>query len=456
MPLRERSLARADDAEAALEDLLARAKAAGADDADALAMSSRSLSAGYRLGELEETQRAEECVIGLRVFVGRAQAAISTADLREEARAALVERAIAMARAAPEDPYAGLAEPESLAARRDGEGLEIWDSTDLGEETLQNLAKRAEDAARAVDGVTNSGGAGAGCTHTRLAYATSHGFFGAYAGSEFSLSVAVLAGPSTAMERDYAMASTRFFEALDSPESLGRQAGERAVARLGPGRPDTASMPVVFHPRVANSLLGHFAQAVSGSAVARGTSFLKDRMGEAIFAPGLRIVDDALRERGLRSRPFDAEGVASRSLPLVENGVLQSWLLDSSSAAKLGWASTGHAMRTPSGLPAPSPTNLYMEPGTRSPEELIADAGGGLYVTELIGMGVNPVTGDYSRGAAGFLIEGGEIAGPVSEITIAGNLKDMFRALTPASDLAFHYGVNAPTLCIDSMTVAGA
>jgi len=456
MAVSDRSTARAEaDAESVLADLIARAQAAGADAADALVVSTQALSAGYRLGALEQTERSEDSVYGLRVFVGRAQAAISTADLRAEARAETVERALAMARAAPEDPYAGLADPAVLAEAGSSPDLEIRDETALSETALQDLARRAEDAARAVEGVTNSGGAEAGYTHTHLAYATSHGFSGSYTGSEFSLSAALLAGPPSAMERDFAAASTRFFEALETPESLGRLAGERAVARLNPVQMETATLPVVFHPRVANSLLSHFAQAVNGSAVARGTSFLKDRLGEAVFASGLRILDDPLRKRGLRSRPFDAEGAASRTLVLVEDGRLQSWLLDTASAAKLGLVSTGHAARAPSSPPAPAASNLYMEPGARAPEELIGEIGDGLYVTELIGMGVNPVTGDYSRGAAGFRIENGELAQPVSEITIAGNLVDMFAALTPASDLAFDYPVNAPTLRVEGMTVAG-
>lgn len=448
-------IARVDEADTVLETLLSKARSAGADQADALAVSDRSLEIGYRMGEPESAERSESTRFGLRVLVGGRQAAVSTADTRADGLAETVERAVAMARAAPADPHAGLADLADLAEGGDQTALEICDSAEPDEASLAGLARRAEDAARSVDGVTNSAGASASSIHREMSLATSHGFWGRYAGSEFAVGVAVLAGGASAMERDYASSTTRFFDALERPEDVGRRAGERAVARLGSERPATGRMPVVFHPRVANSLLGHFAQAIDGANIARGTSFLRDRMGEAIFAPGIRIFDDPVRRRGLRSRPFDAEAIATRRLTLVENGRLESWLLDCANARKLGLATTGSAVRGISAPPHPAPSNLYLEPGVITPDELLEDVGHGVYVTELIGMGVNPVTGDYSRGAAGFLIEGGELTRPVSEFTIAGNLKEMFARLTPASDLVFRYPTNAPTLAVEAMTVAG-
>lgn len=444
------------EAVAILDALLSRAKKAGAGEADALALSSRALAMGYRLGEPEEAERSESTVFGLRVLIGGRQAAVSTADIRPAALEEAADRAVAMAKAAPDDPSAGLADPAQHARARDAAALEIYDPTEIGEGGLKDLAKRAEDAARAVNGITNSGGASAGESHGWMALATSTGFYGAYQGSEFSMGVSVLAGGDGGMERDYASSTVRHASALESAEEVGRRAGERTVARLQSRQPPTGRMPVVFHPRVANSLLGHFAQAANGANIARGTSFLKDRMGEPVFAPGTGIIDDALRRRGLRSRPFDAEGLASRRLALVSDGRLLSWLLDCASARKLGLESTGSAGRGISSPPAPGPTNLYMEPGVVTPNELMETVGHGIYVTELIGMGVNPVTGDYSRGAAGFMIEGGSLAGPVSEFTIAGNLKSMFASLIPASDLEFRYAVNAPTIAIPDMSIAGA
>jgi len=444
------------EAVAVLDALLSRARKAGADQSDTLALSSRALAVGYRLGEPEQAERSESTVYGLRVLIGGRQAAVSTSDSRPAALDAAVDRAIAMAKAAPADPFAGLADPAGIARERDAAALELEDRTELDEADLEELARRTEDAARSIAGVTNSGGASAGASHGWMALATSTGFHGSYSGSEFSLGASVLAGGEAGMERDYATSTARFAAALEAPETVGRRAGERAVARLQSRQPPTGRMPVVFHPRVANSLLGHFAQAVNGASIARGTSFLKDRMEELVFAPGIGIIDDALRRRGLRSRPFDAEGLSSQRLELVSDGRLKSWLLDCASARKLGLESTGSAGRGISSPPAPGPTNLYMEPGAVMPNALLETVERGLYVTELIGMGVNPVTGDYSRGAAGFLIEGGGLAESVSEFTIAGNLKSMFASLMPASDLEFRYAVNAPTVLIPDMTIAGA
>jgi PmbA protein len=388
------------------------------------------------------------------VFVGNRVAMISSSDFSDESLAALPERAIAMAKLAPEDKFAGLAPRERLA--RAIPDLDLEDKNEPAAETLVEWARSAEQAGLAVPGVTNSEGGGAGFSRMGVALATSEGFFGRYAGTSHNIGVAVLAGEGTGMERDYDHASARHAKDLPGAETIGRSAGEKAVRRLGPRKMKSQSVPVVFDPREAGGLLGHLAGAISGASVARGTSFLKDRMNTEIFAPHIRVIDDPHLLRGLRSKPFDGEGVANAKRALIDKGVLTSWILDCATARQLGLATTGHAARGTGGPPMPSATNLYMEAGTLSAKALIADIKQGFYVTELMGMGVNGVTGDYSRGAAGFWIENGEIAFPVSEVTIAGNLKEMFRHLTPADDLEFRYGINAPTCRIEGMTIAGS
>ena len=437
-----------------LETLLSAARRQGADAADALLIENVSSSVSYRLGRLEDIERSESADLGLRVFVGSRVAFVSSSDFSDEAVAALPGRALAMARLAPEDKFAGLAPPELLA--RAIPELDLEDATEPSAETLVNRARDAEQAGLAVTGVTNSEGGGASFSRSAIALATSTGFFGRYAGTSHSVGVAVLAGEGTGMERDYDQASARHAGDLKSAEEIGRSAGEKAVRRLNPRKVKSQTVPVVFDPREAGGLLGHLASAISGASVARGTSFLRERMGTAVFAPHVTIIDDPHRRRGLRSKPFDGEGVANARRPLVDQGVLSSWLLDCASARQLGLTTTGHAARGTGGPPMPAATNLYMEAGALSPDELIGDIKQGFYVTELMGMGVNGITGDYSRGAAGFWIENGKIAYPVSEVTIAGNLKDMFRQLTPASDLEFRYGTNAPTCRIEGMTIAGA
>ena len=437
-----------------LERLLKAARSAGADAADAVIVESTSASVSYRLGNLEDVERAESADLGLRVFVGARVAFVSSTDLSPEGVAELPERAVAMARLAPEDPYAGLAPAELLA--KTYPALDLEDSHEPSADTLIERARDVEAAAMAVKGVTNSEGGGASYGRNAIALATSEGFFGHYATTSRSIGVAVLAGEGTGMERDYDSHSARHGSDLESAEAIGRRAGERTVARLNPRKAKSASVPVVFDPRVAAGLVGHFVGAISGSSIARGVSFLKDQMGKAVFAPGITITDDPHRIRGLRSKPFDGEGVRNMRRALIDNGILTTWLLDCASARQLGLTTTGHAARGTGGPPAPSPTNLYMEPGTATPAELMADIKDGLYVTELMGMGVNGVTGDYSRGAAGFWIENGKLAYPVAGVTIASNLKAMFRNLTPASDLEFRYGTNAPTLRVEGMTIAGA
>ncbi|MCC6776865.1 MAG: TldD/PmbA family protein [Hyphomicrobiales bacterium] len=435
------------------ERLVAAARRAGADSADSLAVRSVSLSVEVRDGAVEESERSEGDDVGLRVFVGRRQAVVSTNDINADV-AELAERAVAMARVAPEDPFAGLADP-ALLARETTADLDLLDPDLPSVGVLEDRAKRAEAAALAVPGVTKSSGASASAGIGGIVLVTSHGFCGAYLSSSQSVSMSAIAGEGTAMETDYDYSSALHGSDLDPPEKVGRSAGERTVARLNPRKVETTRAPLIFDKRVAGSLVGHLASAINGAAVARKTSFLKDRMGERLFKPGIHVVDDPRRVRGLRSRPFDAEGVATRQLAVVEDGVLTSWLLDCGTARELGLVTTGHAQRGVSSTPSPGASNLHLSAGTLSPEALMADIASGFYITSLIGMGVNQVTGDYSRGASGFWIEDGKLSYPVSEVTIAGSLLDMFRELTPADDLEFRYGTNAPTLRVEGLTVGG-
>jgi PmbA protein len=434
------------------ERLVAAARKAGADAADAVAVRSLSLSVEVRDGAVEESQSAEGDDLGLRVLVGRRQAVVSSNDFAGDP-AALAERAVAMAKAAPEDKFAGLADASLLA--RDFPDLDLIDRALPSIKRLEDLARAAEAAALAVAGVTKSSGASAAAGIGGMVLATSTGFRGAYLGSQHSLSMSAIAGTGTAMETDYDYSAVLHATDLESADKIGRSAGERAVKRLNPRKVATRKVPVVFDPRIAGSIVSHLASAANGSSVARKVSFLRDKMGEKLFADGIAIIDDPLRKRGLRSRPFDGEGVAPKRLALIEDGVLQSWLLDCATARELNLTTTGHAQRGVSSVPSPAPSNLHMAPGKLTPGALIADIKDGFYVTDLIGMGVNMVTGDYSRGASGFWIENGECTFPVSEVTIAGHLLDIFRSLAPANDLTFRYGTNAPTLRLEGLTVAG-
>jgi PmbA protein len=437
-----------------LADLLKRAKAAGADAADALYAETDALSHGQRLGKIEKLERAEARDLGLRVFIGKRQASVSSTELTPAAVAALAARAVAMARAVPEDEFCGLAEPGEIA--KAVPAIDMFDPTEPTAEELIARARAAEEAARAVNGVTNSEGAEASWGASRVWLAASNGFSGHYRRSSHSVSASVLAGEGTGMERDYEWHSAVYGRDLEDPAAVGRRAGERAVKRLRPRKMATAKVPVVFDPRVAGSMVGHLLGAINGASIARGTSFLKDKMGQQVMSAGIRIVDDPLRPRGLRSKPFDGEGLAAERIDVVEDGRLTTWLLDLRSARQLKSKSNGRASRGTSGPPGPASTNAYLDKGKVSRAELLRGVESGLYVNEMIGFGVSMITGDYSRGATGFWIEKGELAYPVSEITIAGNLKDMFRALTPADDLVFRHGTDAPTLRIDGMTVAGA
>ncbi|MFL6776767.1 MAG: TldD/PmbA family protein [Sphingomicrobium sp.] len=446
---------RPEDARDTAESLVERGIAAGATAADALYVGDRSSSVEMRLGEIESVSRSEGERIGLRLFVGQRSATVASSDLSDEALGLLVERCIAMAKEAPEDPYAGLA-PAELLQRGELPDLDSDDGEEPDPTQLRARALEAESAALAVRGVTNSSGSGASASATAIALATSGGFSGAYRSSGHGCSSSVIAGEGGAMQRDHAWHSAHHLADLESAVEIGRRAGERAVARLNPSRPRPGKYPVIFDPRVSSTLLGHLSGAISGSSIARKTSFLQDSLGERVFAAGVSIVDDPLRRRGLRSRPFDGEGVRVARQELVSDGVLQMWIAESASARQLGIAPTGHAARGVGGAPSASPSNFYLAAGNRSREELLAAVPEAVLVIELIGQGVNPVTGDYSRGAVGFMVRGGEIAEPVAEITIAGNLKEMFASLEPASDLEFRRGVDAPTILVPEMTVAAA
>jgi PmbA protein len=433
--------------------LVTAARKAGADQADALAVRSVSLSVEVRDGAVEESERSEGDDLGLRVIVGHKQAVVSTNDLKGDGFDALAERAVAMARAAPDDRFAGLADASQLAHQFPALDLIDPDLPDVN--MLEARAREAEAAGLAVPGVTKSGGASASAGIGGLVLVTSHGFHGATIASRHGIAMTAIAGDGTGMERDYDFSSTLHASDLDGAQAIGRRAGERAVKRLNPRKVATRRVPVVFDSRISGSLVGHLASAANGSSVARKTSFLREKLGEKIFASGINIIDDPLRPRGLRSRPFDAEGVAGRARHLVEDGVLKTWILDCATARELDLQTTGHAQRGVSSTPSPGASNLHMAAGSKSPDQLVNDIEDGFYITDMIGMGVNLVTGDYSRGASGFWIEKGERTYPVSEVTIAGHLSEMFASLVAANDLVFRYGTNAPTLRVEGMTVAG-
>lgn len=437
-----------------IQDLVERALKAGADSADAVAGLSTSISHAQRLGKTEKLERQESQDLGLRVLIGKRQAIVSSNDWNPDGLALLVDRAIAMATNVPEDSFCGIADPDQIVGENYPK-LEMFDPQEPSAETLIARATETEDAALAVAGITNSEGAEASWGQSRIALAASNGFAGRYQGSNHSIAVSVLAGTGTAMESDYDYSSAIFGSDLTDPAEIGRSAADRALKKLGARKPPSAKVPVVFDPRVSGGLVRHLTSAINGAAIARGTSFLKNKMGQAVMSPEITIVDDPHRARGLASKPFDAEGLANMRRNLVEDGVLQTWILDLRAARQLGLTSTGHASRGTSSPPSPSTTNLHMEPGSVSPTDLMSDIKSGFYITSVMGMGVNMVTGDYSRGASGFWIENGQIAYPVNEVTIAGNLVDMFLAMTPADDLDFKYATNAPTIRIDGMMVAG-
>ncbi|MTI42959.1 microcin-processing peptidase 1 [Roseibium hamelinense] len=433
------------------EQLVAAAKRAGADACDAVAVTGVSLGTDVRNGRVEETDRSEGDDFSLRVFVGKKSAIVSANQVNDPED--LAERAVAMAKVAPEDAFAGLADPDRLL--KEFPELELLDDTVPSAATLTELALAAEEAAMAVNDVTKSGGASASWRLGGIVLATSHGFKGSYVSSRFGLSMTAIAGDGTAMERDYDFDYCTFLEDLLDPVVIGRRAGERAVRRINPEKVSTQTANVLYEARAARSLVGHLAGAINGASIARGTSFLKSEMGNQVFAKGMRITDDPFKRRGAATRPFDGEGTASPVLDVIDDGVLTSWFLDGATGRELGLEPNGRARRSGGGT-SPGSTNLTLSPGKNSPEEMMKSVGSGLLVTDLIGQGVNGVTGDYSRGASGFWFENGEIVGPVSEITIAGNLKDMFARMVPANDLDDRYSVAAPSILIEGLTLAGS
>jgi PmbA protein len=431
--------------------LVEAAKKAGADAADAVAVRGRSTSVSVRLGKVESTNASEGDDVSLRVFVGQRVASVSATASSDPTT--LAERAVAMAKVSPEDPYQGLADSALLAKTvRD---LDLYDPTEVSANELREAALAAEAAAMAVPGVTNSGGSGASAGLGGLVLATSHGFVGHYVGSRFGRSASVIAGQGTGMERDYEYSSRLHFADLDSAEEIGRKAGERAVRRIGARKAKTGPVDVVFDPRVARGIAGHLAGAINGASVARKTSFLRDRMGKQVASAAITVTDEPMRVRGQASRPFDGEGVAGEKLLMVEKGVLNHWFLSTSAAKELGLTTNGRGARGGSSV-SPSSTNLEIEAGEKSPEDIIKSLKTGFYVTEVFGQGVDMITGEYSRGASGLWIENGELTYPVAEVTIASNLKDMFLRMEPASDLDRNYATASPTLLIEGMTLAGS
>lgn len=442
------------EAEAVLGGLLDSAKRAGADAADALIHSAVSSSVSWRLGQLEDVERSEGRDLGLRILVGRRQASVSTTDFSNAGLDELVARCAAMAKAAPEDPYCGLAPKERLA-RPPFPDLDLGDFIEPGTETLKARAAACEDAALAVKGVVNSSGAGASYGEGARWFATSDGFFGRSGGARHSVSVSVLAQDGNGMERDYDYDSKTHYADMRSPEAIGARAGERTVERLSPRKIKSRTAPVIFDKRLSRSLLGHLSGAINGAAIARGVSFLKDKKGERLFPAHMNVVDDPHVRRGHGSRPFDGEGLSAERLKFIDKGVLTDWIMNSAHARQLGLEPNARAARGVSSAPGAGPTNLYLEPGPASFGDLMQAANNGLLVTDMFSPQVNGNTGDYSVGCSGFWFENGAVAYPVSEITIAGNLLAMFAALVAADDLEFTSAINAPSLLVGDMTIAG-
>ncbi len=437
--------------------LLAAARKAGADAADALVIEGTAVSIDVREGRLEHAERAEGLDLGLRVLVGRRQACVSSSDAKPETLAMMAERAVAMAREAPQDPYAGLADPAQLSTRRDGAGLELSDPADEPDPAaLQDDARRAEEAARAVPGVTRIDQSSASYSRRTAHLAATNGFAGGYARSSRHTACVAITGEGTAMERDWSSEGRIFQADLPSPESIGREAGERAAARFGSRKPPSGSFPVLYDERVAASLIGHLTAAINGTAITRGASWLRGALGQAVLPPGFDLIEDPLRPRIAGTRPFDAEGLPTARRLWVQDGVLQGWVLDLATGRQLGLASSANAARGPSAPPSPSLSNLALTPGTSSRADLIGAMGTGLWITSLIGSTVNATTGDYSRGASGFWVENGQIAWPVNECTIAGNLRDMLMRLTAANDARPHLSTQVPSLLVEGLTIAGA
>lgn len=441
--------------DAPLTALIEHARAAGADAADALGLYGRSASITVRGGELEDIDNSEGFDIGLRVMVGQRQACVSSSDLSHGAIQRLAERAVAMAKLAPEDPYCGLAPDARLSPRRNADGLDLFDPTEMQPADLKARALEVEAAALSVPGVRQAEGASASMSWSAVRLRTSAGFDGGYAASRHGLSVSAVAEQDGAMERDYDHDGTRWFANLRAAEDIGRRAGERAVGRLGATSMASGAFPVIFDRRVSASLVGALIGAMSGNAVARGVSFLKDDLGASLFSKDIQIVEDPLRKRGQSSRPFDGEGVETQLFDIIKDGRLNSWLLNTSAARQLGLQTNAHGARGLSSPPGISTSNVALLAGTKNTGELIAMAGNGLMIREMFGPSLNPTTGDYSVGVSGFAIENGALTHPVSEVTIAGNLRNVFASLIAGSDLHYDYDINAPSVLVEGLTIAG-
>lgn len=437
-----------------LHEAVAAALKAGADAAEAVFAERQSLSIGVREGALEEVEREESRDLGLRVFVGQRQASVSGSDISAEGRRKLIERAVAMARLAPEDPYAGLA-PRDRLAKGPWPDLDLYDAGEPSAEALETMARDAEAAARSIEGVTNSDGGSASWSTGGWSFVTSDGFAGLHRASSFSLSASAVAGEGSGMERGGEGRTTRHAADLPGAESIGLEAGKRAVQRLNARKIASTTAPVIFENRLAMSLIGPMIGAISGPAVARGVSFLKNHLGQKLFADGIRITDDPHRVRGLGSSPFDDEGVANGLTHIIDDGVLTTWLLNTSSARQLGLETTGHASRGLAGPPGVAPCNLTVEPGAQDLSGLMAEARTGLLLTSMFGPSLNGNTGDWSVGCSGFWFENGELAYPVTEITVAGNLIDIYGRLVPGADLEIRGASNSPSLLVDGLAIAG-
>lgn len=438
------------------EALLRAARGAGASAADAMAVDGTAISVDVRQGRLEQAERSEGVEIGLRVLVGQRQACVSASDISARTIADMAERAVAMAREAPEDDSIGLADPAQLARGWDLAALELSDPTpDAAASSLEADARRAEAAALAVRGISQVDSASASYGRRRIHIMASNGFSGGYERTSRSISAVAITGEGLNMERDWAAESRSFQADLPAAEDIGRLAGERTVERAGAKKTATGSFPVLFDERVAGSLIGHVLSAVNGSSVVRGASWLRDALGQQILPKGLSITEDPHRPRLSGSRPFDAEGLPTRRREIVTDGVLTGWTLDLGTARRLGMVSTGAASRNAASPPVPGNGNIALTQGTQSRAALLADMGTGLLVTGFLGASINPTTGDYSRGVSGFWVERGQIAFPVNECTIAGNLRDMLARLTPSNDARTHLSLVVPSLLVEGLTIAG-
>lgn len=428
----------------------------GADSADSLLIEANTQSIEVLNSSLEHAERAEGIDIGLRVFVGKRQACVSASDLNQTTLEVMAERAVAMAKEAPEDPYCGLAEPDQLVKNWDVNALELCDpSEEPKPQELEQVALEAEASALAVKGVSQVIGSGAGYSRTNIYIAQTNGFSGGYSRSSRYASCGAISGEGLTMEREYNGESRIFACDMPSADEIGRIAGERAVARINTQRPPTGSFPVLFDERVSSTLIGHLVSAVNGRAIVNGASWLKDAIGEDVLPKELSLIEDPHRIRVSGSKPFDAEGLAPQERSIVKNGTLSGWTLDLSTARKLGLESTASAGRGVSAPPSPVIGNLALTQGKHSYNELVSLMGTGLIVTSLIGSTINPNTGDYSRGASGFWVENGQIVGPVNECTIAGNLREMLCGIVPANDGRTYLSRVVPSILVEGMTIAG-